>query len=289
MIPAENAAREAASILAIDVGGTSTRVARVDADGRVLQLLKFPTPTGGRLAPLCTAIAEAVRELRQAPQLVTDRIGLALPGRMNPRTRIIERAVNLPALEGVSLADALEDLLRMRIIAAADVSAAAYAQWRCESPPPPRYVYLAIGTGVGGCAVLDGRVSDYASGGPTHLGHLIVDTRADAPTCGCGARGCLEAFFRSASGAQSVESERTVEALAVGLQQISHLLVPDVIALGGGVIEHAPQLVERAAALLAQSPGRLKSQDNSVRRAGLRSDDAGVAGAAMLALSSAGS
>jgi glucokinase len=83
-------------------------------------------------------------------------------------------------------------------------------------------VYLTISTGVGGGLILDGHVYRGAAGNAGELGHLTVDYRGRQ--CGCGRRGCLEAY---ASGTNI--ARRVVEALAGGEDSVLREL-PEVTA-----------------------------------------------------------
>jgi glucokinase len=63
--------------------------------------------------------------------------------------------------------------------------------WKGAARGCSNFIALVVSTGVGGGIVLDGRLLDGADGNAGHIGHVIVEP--DGATCGCGARGCLEA------------------------------------------------------------------------------------------------
>jgi len=60
---------------------------------------------------------------------------------------------------------------------------------------------LTLGMGVGGAALVDGRLLRGHTGVAGHLGHLTVEP--DGPLCACGNRGCLETVF----SARAIEGE----------------------------------------------------------------------------------
>jgi glucokinase len=73
-----------------------------------------------------------------------------------------------------------------------DANAAALAEWRFGAGQGARHlVYLTMSTGVGGGLVLDGRLYR-GTGGAGEVGHIPVEW--DGEPCGCGRRGCLEAY-----------------------------------------------------------------------------------------------
>jgi glucokinase len=90
-----------------------------------------------------------------------------------------------------------------------DANAGALAEWLFGAGQGRRHViYLTMGTGIGGGLILDGRLYRGANGNAGELGHMRVVDRG-GPLCGCGKRGCLEAYCSGPSIAR-----RTREALA---------------------------------------------------------------------------
>jgi glucokinase len=115
-------------------------------------------------------------------------------------------------------------------------------------------VGLTLGTGVGGCVVVDGRLLLAHDGAVGELGHQTIDP--DGPWCGCGNRGCLEAFARAdqiaaacgtATAEEAVERARAGDAravagladvgryLGIGIANLVVILAPDRVVLGGGI------------------------------------------------------
>ena len=113
---------------------------------------------------------------------------------------------------------------------------------------------LTLGTGVGGVVAVDGRVHQGHDGTAGEIGHQTIDP--DGPWCGCGNRGCLEAFARAdqialACGTATAEEavrrardgdERAVAGLrdigrylGIGIANMIAVLSPDKVVLGGGV------------------------------------------------------
>src|SRR3954468_17047318 len=93
-----------------------------------------------------------------------------------------------------------------------DATAGAMAEWSFgagRGRRGPDLVYLTISTGLGGGLILDGRVYRGAAGNAGELGHLTVERLGRE--CGCGRRGCLEAYASGTSIAR-----RAREAIADG-------------------------------------------------------------------------
>jgi glucokinase len=128
-------------------------------------------------------------------------------------------------------------------------------------------VYLTISTGVGGGAVIGGRLYRGAGGNGGELGHVTVDWRGRRCKS-CGRLGCLEAYVSGTSIAERAREagldvasaeelaasaaandalaarvwDETVEALACGVVSIVNLFEPELLVLGGGVTRSGDQL-----------------------------------------------
>jgi glucokinase len=113
---------------------------------------------------------------------------------------------------------------------------------------------LTLGTGVGGVFAIDGRVHLGHDGTGGELGHQTLEP--DGPPCGCGNRGCLEAFARAdriaaACGTETAEAAfqaaraadpRAIAGLAlvgrylgIGIANMIVVVNPDVVVIGGGI------------------------------------------------------
>lgn len=284
--------------LGIDIGGTRCRAALVAADGSILGRADAPTPDSGaphRLGKVVARLAdEASEDGDQRP--TTDAVGLALPGIWDRNTGVMQRAVNLPAMDGVNLRELFEaeSALSRPVRLETDVIAAGWAVHRRIAPRPARFVYLSLGTGVGGCVILDGEILRHTRGGAGHFGHLIVDTASDASLCRCGARGCLEAIVGGGlagnwhradpSGGTGPPGGPAVRALSIALLQLAHLYAPECVVLGGGVIEHNPELIEQMRAAFSEIASSLVPEAMRIDAASLSTDQAGAVGAALLAM-----
>jgi glucokinase len=107
---------------------------------------------------------------------------------------VVLSAPNLPGwVEPVPLAGELTDLLDVPVAVGNDATVGAVGEWAAGAGRGARHLLgVWLGTGVGGGLVLDGRPFDGAHGAAGELGHVVV--RPDGALCGCGRRGCLEAY-----------------------------------------------------------------------------------------------
>jgi predicted NBD/HSP70 family sugar kinase len=291
--------RQAAN-LGVDVGGTSIRVAAVAPNGAILCARTCRTAPDGDPDSLADGLRRLCTEVSSSVPLGNEPAGVAIPGIWDRETGVLRRAVNLPRLEGRNLLTLFADALGRPVHLETDVNAAGWAQWRSRVPRASRFVYLSIGTGVGGSVILDGQIVRHTNGGAGHFGFLIVDTDPGAPAGRNEVRGCLSAMVsgpalglfidaaerpgeRAAEPGPPTYSPRSARALVIGLAQLAHLYNPDVICLGGGVIDNIPGLLHAAREHFELFRSRMMPPHLTIERGPLASDEAGVIGAALLA------
>ena len=115
------------------------------------------------------------------------------PGPLNCREGLIYKAPNFVGWEDVPIVRLLEDRLGVPVILENDANAAGYGEWMLGAGRGTRdMIYLTISTGIGGGLIIDGKIHHGRDDGAGEAGHMTVDP--DGPSCGCGRRGCLEAF-----------------------------------------------------------------------------------------------
>jgi glucokinase len=272
------------SLWAIDIGGTTTRIGVVDHGGAILATCRIPTPANSSPGEFSKIVASAAAGLRATRRKIDATCGVAMPGILEHSSTRVLRAVNLPWLEGFTVREIIRDALGVDDIAVHnDVLCAGYAQWRARQPEIARFAYLSIGTGVAACVILDGRPVQHTRGGPGHFGHVIVDTSPTAPRCRCGGYGCLEACVGGWAITERGDMPDTT-ALTTGLLQLATMYAPEHIAIGGGVAENHPDWIRRSIHEFDKMRTTITPRELTVSPAALPADQAGLIGAALLAL-----
>ena len=301
-------------IFAADLGGTHLRAATVDQNGRIHSRFKQNTPQVADASAIVDAIVSAVREFQKAGEISA--VSLVVPGTVKVEEGAVVKAPNLPCLDGFPLAAALTEQLGLPAILENDANAAAVGEmWQGAAVGCKTIICVTLGTGVGGGIILDGKLWRGVDGSAAEIGHMCVDPFGGV-ACTCGSRGCLEVFAsataivrmtREASprypdsvleGVDDLTAEMIFEAgqqddelaleifrrmgvyLGIGLANLINILNPEIIVIGGGVVngwalfeKHMHQQVEeRAFPLLRVKIVRAKC-----------GDDAGLLGAARLA------
>jgi glucokinase len=246
--------------LAIDIGGTSTKLGIVAADdpGRVAYATSVATPVGGAARSLLDRVGAAGRQLIQEAAgagLATGAVGVSVAGFIDEaRERMVYNA-NLGELSAAPLKQEIETLFRLPATLEVDSNAAAWGEHRYGAGRGrSRMMMLTIGTGVGGGVVCDGVLQRFTGGCAGDMGHVIVEP--GGRRCSCGAHGCLEALIGSdglseRAGGRDVRAvieaahagepdavavmTETGRLLGLGLASLAHIFAPQLIIIGGGI------------------------------------------------------
>jgi len=308
-------------IFAADLGGTHLRAATVDQQGRIQFRFKQNTPQVPDATAIVDAIVTAVRECEKQNDGRDEisAVSLVVPGTVKVEEGAVVTAPNLPCLDGFRLAAALTEQLHVPAFLENDANAAAVGEmWQGAAVGCKTIICVTLGTGVGGGIILDGKLWRGVDGAAAEIGHMCVDPFGGV-ACTCGSRGCLEVFASATAIVRMTreasprypdsilqgQDDRTAamifEAgqhgdelaleifrrmgvyLGIGLANLINILNPEMIVLGGGVVngwdlfaKHMHQQVEeRAFPLLAARVKIVRAKCG---------DDAGLLGAARLAL-----
>ncbi|WP_433289009.1 ROK family protein [Micromonospora sp. CA-244673] len=226
-----------APVVGIDIGGTKTAAALVDRGGRVRERREVRTPARSGPDAVLDAAARLAAGLLGA---ATGPVGVGTAGTVEPATGVIRYATDsLPGWTGTPVADALAARLGRPVRVTNDVYAAALGEcWAGAGRDRAHVLLVAVGTGLGGAVVRDGRVEAGARGAAGGVGHLPAPG-AERLRCGCGRPGHLEAVA-SGSGLAAAYFLETGT-------QVTGRTVADRAAAGDGV---AGRVVDRAGAAL---------------------------------------
>ncbi len=257
--------------LGLDLGGSNLKwvVAAVDGDGwRVLAREQVPTrlvaDPAGVPAAIVDQLAEVAAAAVQRTGAVTS-VGIGVPGLFDPARGTIRFLPNVP---GPGAGEPVAEPVGLAAAAPAalinDARAFGLAELRLGAGRgAASMIGLTLGTGVGGVIAIDGRVHQGHDGTGGEMGHQTIDP--DGPWCGCGNRGCLEAYTRAdqiAAACGTATAEEAVRAaqageerarrgirevaryLGIGIANMITVITPDRVVLGGGVAAAGELLFE---------------------------------------------
>lgn len=254
--------------LGIDIGGTKTLCVVVDDSGpepRVVDERRVSTDPRGDAG-------EAIMELARSFAGI-DSVGVGIAGLVS-RDGTVAVTTHLPGVRDVPLRRRVEGALGIPVAVDNDATCAAVAEWRVGAARGCRdALVVTLGTGIGGGAIVDGRVARGHNGYAAEFGHMVVERNGSR--CPCGRRGCWEEY---ASGgglsrlAGGVASERVVEGfvardeasvrvvgefadwVAIGLHNLVNIHDPELIVLGGG-LGSLPEIVDVVSRRFAAGEG----------------------------------
>jgi glucokinase len=185
----------------VDLGGTKIQAVVVRDGGEVAGQARRPTPTQGGPKDVTAEIASALRDAAAEAGIETsqlDGIGVGSPGKVDNDAGTVAGAKNLPGWDGsYNVRRTLEKACGASVSLGNDVQVATDAEFELGSGREFKSLLGVFwGTGVGGGIVLEGRpwIGRDAAG---EIGHVVV--RQGGALCGCGRRGCMEAYAGRAS------------------------------------------------------------------------------------------
>ncbi len=202
-------------VIAVDFGGTHLRAAFFpQGEQKPQQQVRLETRAQEGPQAVIERLMQAIEQVMPGGRAV-QRIAVAAPGPLNPRTGIVLRAVNLPGWTDIPLKAMLEERFQLPAMLDNDANLAALGEWALgagQGMDP--LLYLTISTGIGGGIILDGKVFHGAHGLAGELGHMQV--QPDGPLCSCGRHGHLEAIASGpAIARQAVEALQRGQASAL--------------------------------------------------------------------------
>ncbi len=261
----------------MDFGGTNVKTGIFSEEGKTLlfneqKLSKF-TENGNLLSNLINH----AKEVSEGFSLSQG--GLAIKGLINTETGVLEDDIGAGSfLAGINLKQAFGDALHIPFEVENDARAYAWGEYKFGAGrESSAMVCMTLGTGLGCSLVVDEKPYQGSDAlGGLLGGHISIDK--NGPECPCGNKGCLELYCSATAFTKTVrktfpefnktenvlenyfdalvrnESEyinllcEFQENLSIGIVNVIHAYGPDVVVLGGGVMNSAtiilPGLIE---------------------------------------------
>lgn len=188
-------------VIGLDMGGTNSVFGIVDQRGNIKSQTVISTKAYPDFKDYVKAAYEALQPaLDQVGGIQNIRaMGIGAPD-ANYYTGNIENATNLAWKGIVPCAQLFEEVFGIPVRVTNDANAAAMGEMTYGvARGMKNFIMITLGTGVGSGIVVDGRVVYGSDGFAGELGHFVIDHSDNARSCGCGRKGCLEAYT-SATG-----------------------------------------------------------------------------------------
>lgn len=244
--------------IGIDIGGTNIKGVLVKGN-RVIAKIKIRTKSKSNKNLLIAQIFECIEKLIKNRKGVR-KIGIGVAGPVDFKNQKVLNPPNVTGLKNLYLGKIIEKKFRIKTIIDNDVHFLVMAEAILGTGKGKRMVVgLGLGTGVGGGIVLNGEIIHGKGGTAGEMGHMTI--KKDGWQCGCGSRGCLEAYVNEKGIKRTAKEifgkeidsitlfnlakkrnkkaiktwEMVGQNLGIGLANLVDALNPDIIIIGGGI------------------------------------------------------
>lgn len=244
------------NLIGVDIGGTKILMAVVGKDGVVKKRVEIPT-TDDSPAKILSEICAVIKSFGKCRS-----VGVGIAGDVDNVRGLLRFSPNLPKWRNVGIKKYIKKNTGLPVCVENDANCAAYGSYVIDGKRRYKnFVTITLGTGVGGGIIIDGKIYRGSTGSAGEIGHITINPAG--PKCGCGNRGCLEAYIGT-RGIKNIAKElgfnapdatpatiavaaargnalalkifkKVSEYLAAGVGSVINVLNPDMISFAGGV------------------------------------------------------
>ena len=302
------------NIACFDVGGTFIKYALINSEGKIILKNKFHSPKENCRENIPMEMVNKIKEFQK--QYNVDKVGISTAGQVDSKKgEVVFASANLPEYTGAKLAEYIKRELNIEAFVENDVNAAALGEkWKGAGKHREDFVCVTLGTGIGGAIIINGKLYKGVSGSAGEIGHTIINEGGEK--CNCGCNGCYERYAStSAFVRQYIEKAKTcgieviehidgekimdlvhngdkiaqevydefLNHVANGLVNVTHILDPGVIVVGGGISAQGEEFFKALNKKFKERAMDSYAEHTSIIPAQL-ANDAGIYGACYIAL-----
>ena len=272
-------------VFGVDIGGTTVKIGFFSTEGELLDKWEITTRKDEGGAYILSDIAASIESKLSKDgidKVDVKGVGMGVPGPVKDDGTVI-KCVNLGW--GVfNAAEELASLLGLPVKVGNDANMAALGEyWQGGGKGYKNVIMVALGTGVGGGIIINGKMLAGVNGAGGEIGHMTIDLD-EQDVCNCGKKGCLEQYasatgivrlanralqtstkssklrelkyisakeiFDAAKGGDNLASELVEEhgrRLGLALANVACVVDPEVFVIGGGVSKAGDILINTTA------------------------------------------
>lgn len=307
--------------IGIDLGGTNIAAGIVSEDGKILVQGSVPTGNDRPTEEIVKDMANLAKQLVKDADLELSEIravGIGCPGTIDFKTGEVVYSNNIK-MEHYPLADTFRKYLDLPVKVDNDANCAALGEYVVNGKGTDCFMFITLGTGVGGGIIINGKVFRGFNGAATEAGHITLVSGGEP--CTCGKRGCWEAYASvtalirdtkramaahpeslmntiaeregKVSGRTAFEAAKQGDAaakdvvaqyeryIADGIVSCENFLQPEIISIGGGISREGDYLMNPVREYVA-AHGYNKFMPKTQIVTAKLFNNAGIIGAAML-------
>lgn len=308
----------------IDLGGTKINTGLITPRGEIVANIIIDTIAAEGQDAVIERMIKSVYSVMEMANVTTagiEGIGIGVPGLIDSWEGLVIEAANLDGWENVPIVDIFTKEFKLPIKLENDANAAAIGEYLFGSGRGSEdFIYVTVSTGIGGGAILDGKLYSGSSSNATEIGHSMIDF--NGPKCKCGNSGCFETFasgtaiarfakerietgeatiIKELAGDGPIKAEHVFEAnllgdkvaaeiieneafyLGIGLANVLAFYNPEKISIGGGVSSQWNILEERVNKVISERALKPNAKICKIVKAQL-GKNVGLLGAAGLVL-----
>ena len=307
-------------VVGVDLGGTKISAALSNLNGEVISQTTVPTKAEEGEIPVLNRIIDSIEKVIKDGAVGYEdikSIGIGSPGPLDAEKGTIIYTPNLP-FKNFNLVDPIKNKFGVPVFLDNDANVAAIGEYMFGAGRGAKHiVFFTVSTGVGGGAVLNGKVYRGHTSNALEIGHMTV--APDGPRCNCGNIGCVEAtssgtaiakrgqeaitskvetslrkydkitsyevFTEAAAGDEVCKDiiDNALNYLGIAVANAVSIFDPEIIIIGGGVSKAGDIVFDTVRNVVNKRCFKSMAESVKIVPAGLGTD-AGVIGSVTLAL-----
>lgn len=196
--------------IGIDLGGTNTKIGVLDSQGNVIASGGIKTDANNMIKTLEMIWEESKNLLKKSnlKEEVVKGVGIGIPGPVVNKS-IVTFFSNFNWDRNVNLKREFEKISKIETIIENDVNVIAQGEAIFGAAKNKKSsITVAIGTGIGGGIIIDGNLVSGNTGVGGEIGHIKLEK--NGKLCGCGQRGCFEAYASAKSLIKEAQNRLTL-------------------------------------------------------------------------------
>lgn len=308
--------------IGVDLGGTNIAVGLVDESGKIIAQDSTPTINSRPYEEIVKDMAElSIKVTEKAGYKKEDikAVGIGSPGTVDTKNGVVVYANNLK-MNNAKIAEEFKKTFDVPVNVENDANAAAFGEYIATGVDASCFIFITLGTGVGGGIVLDGKIYRGANFAGGELGHIT--TMFGGEPCTCGRYGCWEAYasvtalisqtkkamsenpkslmhkfaddFGKVNGRVAFEAakagdaagqavvDRYVKYVGDGIASVINIFQPEILVIGGGISKEGNFLLDPVVEYVKVNDYNKMMPKTKIQIAKLY-NDAGIVGAALAA------
>lgn len=307
-------------VIGIDLGGTKICGAVASFEGDIVSKYTIPTKAEDGEEAVLERIITVIEKIIEESTVDKDKIvsiGIGSPGPLDAKEGKILTTPNLP-FKNFNIVKPIKDKFNIPVYLDNDANAAAIGEYVFGAGKGTNnMVFITVSTGIGGGAVLNGKIYRGNTCNALEIGHSTIDK--DGPRCNCGNYGCAEALasgtaiarfareaveigqttslssyekitsyevFKEAEKGDSVAVNilnKSLNYLGICVANVITSFDPEMVIIGGGVSKGGAIVFDKIKAVVQERCFKAMWENTKIVPAALGTD-AGVIGAVALAI-----